>query len=53
MVEEQERQRVDGGSHQPDKMETLVRSSQQRRRVGHGGVKMGGGGSMGGKKKDG
>ena len=30
------------GIHQLDKMETLVVSSQQRRREGYGGVKMGG-----------
>ena len=40
MVEEQECARG-CGSHQLDKMETLVEASHQRRCVGYGGVRMG------------
>ena len=42
MMEEHECARGEGGSHQPDKMETPVGAPQQWHRVGYGTVKMGG-----------
>ena len=41
------------GSHQHDRMDTFVGSSQRMRRVGYGGVKMGGREGMSGMQKDG